>query len=126
MGIRLEVKEKVSCLDFLCVARAILEIAVEKIGIEINTETEKEIEEELGKLLEEGQYDGVVTFKLHDLKIDIYSVRFDILSCDLDGCTGYLTATVDVEAVGNGSSIKQVVKKLLRDIGADEYVKICE
>jgi hypothetical protein len=44
----------------------------------------------------------------------------------LDGCTGYLTATVDVEAVGNGSSIKQVVKKLLRDIGADEYVKICE
>jgi hypothetical protein len=39
---------------------------------------------------------------------------------------GQLTATVDVEAVGNGNSIKQVVKKLLRDIGADKYVKICE
>jgi hypothetical protein len=126
MGIRFEVKEKVSCLDYFCVARAILEIVAEKIGIEINTKIEREIEEELGKLLEEGQFGGVVTFKLHGLKIDIYSVRFDILSCDLDGCTGYLTATVDVEALGNNDIVKQVVKKLLRDIGADKYVKICE
>ena len=125
MGIRLEVKEKVSCLDYLCLARAILEIAIEKIGIEINTKIEREIEEELEKLLEEGQFD-CVTFKLHGLKIDIYSIRFDILSCDLDGCTGYLTATVDVEAVGNDGIVKQVVEKLLRDIGADKYVKICE
>jgi hypothetical protein len=44
----------------------------------------------------------------------------------LDGCTGYLTATVDVEAVGNDRIVKQVVEKLLRDIGADKYVKICE
>jgi hypothetical protein len=128
MGLRFEIREKIACQDVFCLARAVLETTAGNIGIKVNTEIEKKIEEELGKLLENKRhFDGIFTFRLHDLKIDIYDVKFDIMYCNLEeGCVGYLTTIIEIEATHNTDSLKQVVKKLLRNIGADKYVRICE
>lgn len=122
MDIQLEVKEKVMCLDYFCVAQAALEAILEKIGVgaKIQTDNVKELAELINNDFFE-EYTFYVPYNTSTLKITIYSVRYDVIECQLEGCEGYLS--VEFEVSGD-SNIKEVIRKLLRDIGAD--VKICE
>ena len=70
MGLWLEVKEKVMCQDSECLARAVLETALEKIG-KISTQAEKMIEdhvERLGKLISDRRYDDPYTFTMGHIR----------------------------------------------------------
>jgi len=99
MGLWLEVKEKVICLDNECLARAVLEATLEKIG-KINTQTEKMIEEHverLGKLISDKRYDDPYTFTMGHLKISVYDIKFDVIECHLEGCEGYVVASIHLE-----------------------------
>ncbi len=121
MGIQLEVKEKVTCLDYFCVAQAALEAILEKIGVKmVQIDNVKEIVELINNHFEE--YTFYVPYNANSLKITIYNVEYDVVECQLEGCKGYLS--VEFEVDGDDNSIKQIIKKLLRDLGAD--VKICE
>ncbi len=122
MGIRLEVKEKVTCLDYFCIAQAALEAVLEKIGVKIaQIEGVKKLAELINRHSEDYTF-YVPLDNANSLKITIYNVEYDVIECQLEGCEGYLS--VEFEVDGDDNNIKQVIKKLLRDIGAD--VKICE
>jgi hypothetical protein len=124
MGIWLEVKEKVMCLDLLCVARAVIEITLEKIGIKVDKETEKVLEEHVEKLAElaDGN-DDPYTFTVGHLNITVYDVTFDVTECHLEGCEGYVVASVEVE--GDINTMREIAKAIIRNMGIDRYVK-CE
>jgi hypothetical protein len=126
MGLWLEVKEKVMCHDSECLARAILEIAFEKVGIKIDTETEKMIEEHverLGKLISDRRYDDPYTFTMGHLKISVYDIKFDVVECHLEGCEGYVAASINLD--GNINTMREIAKAIIRSMGIDKYVK-CE
>ncbi len=121
MGIQLEVIEKVTCLDYFCVAQVALEAILEKIGVKMVQIDSKE----LVKLINNDDFEEYVfyvPYNTNSLKITIYNIKYDVIECLLEGCEGYLS--VEFEVDGDDSSIKQIIKKLLKDIGAD--VKICE
>jgi len=125
MGLWLEVKEKVMCHDGDCIARAVLEAALEKIG-KINTQTEKMIEEHverLGKLISDRRYDDPYTFTMGHLKISVYDIEFDVVECHLEGCEGYVAASIHLESDIN--TMREVAKAIIRNMGIDKYVK-CE
>ncbi|NAZ33396.1 MAG: hypothetical protein GU356_03760 [Pyrobaculum sp.] len=125
MGLWLEVKEKVMCQDSECLARAVLETALEKIG-KINTQTEKLIEEHverLGKLISDRRYDDPYTFTMGHLKISVYDIKFDVIECHLEGCEGYAVASIQLE--GNIDTMREIAKAIIRNMGIDKYVK-CE
>jgi len=126
MGLWLEVKEKVTCLDEYCVARAVLEATLEKIDIKINTQIEKMIEEHVEKLAElaDRRYDEPYTFTIGHLKINVYDITFDTIECHLEGCEGYVTASIELE--GNIDTMREIAKAMIRNMGIDKYVKICE
>jgi hypothetical protein len=125
MGLWLEVKEKVMCQDSECLARAVLEAALEKIG-KINTQTEKLIEEHverLGKLISDRRYDDPYTFTMGHLKINVYDIEFDVVECHLEGCEGYVVASIHLESDIN--TMREVATAIIRNMGIDKYVK-CE
>ena len=125
MGLWLEVKEKVMCHDSECLARAVLEAALEKIG-KINTQTEKLIEEHVerpGKLISDRRYDDPYTFTMGHLKISVYDIEFDVVECHLEGCEGYAVASIQLE--GNIDTMREIAKAIIRNMGIDKYVK-CE
>ncbi len=123
MGLWLEVKEKVICLDNECLARAILEAVLEKIGI---LDAQKMIEEhvkKLGELISDDMYDDY-TFEVKNLKINIYDVEFNVLECHLEGCEGYVVASIELE--GDSNTMREIAKTIIKNMGIDKYVKICE
>jgi hypothetical protein len=123
MGLWLEVKEKVMCQDSECLAHAVLETALEKIG-KINTQTEKMIEdhvERLGKLISDRRYDDPYTFTMGHLKISVYDIKFDVVECHLEGCEGYVVASIHLESDIN--TMREVAKAIIRNMGIDKYVK---
>jgi hypothetical protein len=125
MGLWLEVKEKVMCQDSECLARAVLETALEKIG-KINTQMEKMIEdhvEMLGKLISDRRYADPYTFTMGHLKISVYDIEFDVVECHLEGCKGYVAASIHLESDIN--TMREVAKAIIRNMGIDKYVK-CE
>jgi hypothetical protein len=116
------VKEKVMCLDYFCVAQAALEAVLEKIGIGakmVQTDNVKELAELVNNDFEEYTF---YPYNTNTLKITIYNVKYDVIECQLESCEGYLS--VEFEVSSDDSNIKEVIRKLFRDIGAD--VKICE
>jgi phosphosulfolactate phosphohydrolase-like enzyme len=125
MGLWLEIKEKTVCLDWYCVARAVIELALEKIGIKINAQVEKAIEEHVEKLAElisdEKHFDAY-TFYM-DLKFSVYEISFDVIECYQEGCEGYVVALIEVE--GDINTMKEVAKALIKNMGIDKYLK-CE
>jgi len=127
MGLWLEVKEKVMCHDSDCIARAVLEAALEKIG-KINTQTEKMIEEHverLGKLISDRCcFDSPYMFSMGHLKISVYDVEFDVVECHLEGCEGYAVASIHLESDIN--TMREIAKAIIRSMRIDKYVKICE
>jgi hypothetical protein len=125
MGLWLEVKEKVICLDNECLARAVLEATLEKIA-KLNTQTEKMVEEHverLGKLISDRRYDDPYTFTMGHLKISVYDINFDVIECHLEGCEGYVVASIHLE--GNVNTMREIAKAIIRSMGIDKYVK-CE
>jgi hypothetical protein len=126
MGLWLEVKEKVMCHDSECLARAVLEATLEKIA-KINTQTEKMIEEHverLGKLISDRRYNDPYTFTMGHLKISVYDINFDVVECHLEGCEGYVAASIHLE--GDINTMREIAKAIIRNMRIDKYVKICE
>ncbi len=127
MGLWLEVKEKVTCPDNKCLAQSILETVLEKIGLDAQN-----IEEHVKKLAEliSGDIDGYIddldyTFEVKNLKISIYGMKFDVVECRLkEGCDGYIVASVEVES--DASTMREIAKTIIKNMGIDKYVKICE
>jgi len=127
MGLWLEIKEKTMCLDERCVAQAVVESALEKIGIKINAQTVEEHATKLVELIEERHFDEPYTFTIPTpghLKISVYDITFDVIECHLEGCEGYVTASVELE--GNLDTLREIAKVIIRKMGLDKYVKICE
>jgi len=128
MGLWLEIKEKTMCLDERCVAQAVVESALEKIGIKIHAQTEiEEHATKLVELIEERHFDEPYTFTITTpghLKISVYDITYDVIECHLEGCEGYVTASVEVE--GDIDTMREIAKAMIRNMGIDKYVKICE
>jgi hypothetical protein len=129
MGIQLEVREKVICLDLFCVARGAIEAALEEIGININSQVERTIEEHLEKLVQllneeiDDSYTFTVPLPSRDLKITIHNIQYDATECYVEGCEGYVTAVAEIEADVN--TMREIAKAIIRSMGIDKYVK-CE
>jgi hypothetical protein len=124
MGIEIEAKTKVMCEDAACVARNAVESVFKKIGISADrTEIEQHTKNLIELMGDEDLYDPY-TFTAGGLEVTIYHVYFDVEECSSEGCEGYIT--VDFGIDGSAGDIKRVVEKLLKDIRADKYVKICE
>jgi len=61
------------------------------------------------------------------IEITIRDIYYDWNTddCDyLDNCSGAITVKFEID--GDLKQMKQIVMKLLKRIGADRYVKICE
>jgi hypothetical protein len=122
MGLWLEVKEKAICLDNYCVARTAIESVLEKVGV-LNTQVEKTVEEHVEKLGKLIDGDDPYTFTMENLKISIYDIVFDVVECHLEGCEGYVVASIHVE--GDINTMRKIVKTIMKNMGIDKYVK-CE
>jgi hypothetical protein len=125
MGLWLEVKEKTICLDSYCVARAVIESVLERVGV-LNAQVEKMVEryvERLGELISDGWYDGPYTFEVGNLRISVYDIEFDVVECQLEGCKGYVVASILLDSDFN--TMREVAKAIIRNMGIDKYVK-CE
>jgi hypothetical protein len=126
MGIQLQVREKVICLDLFCVARGAIEATLEKIGININ-QIEKTIEEHVEKLAQllNEEIDDSYTFTVPfgNLKITVHNIQYDVTECYVEGCEGYVTAITEVEA--DVDTMRKIVKTMMKNMGIDKYVK-CE
>jgi hypothetical protein len=123
MGLWIEIREKATCYDNFCVARVVLESTLERVGY-IGLQLFEEHVERLGKLISDDSYimdDNGYTFTVEEkLKITIYDVEFDIVECGLEGCTGYITASVLVE--GDSAVMREIAKKMAKDMGIDKYL----
>ncbi len=122
MGIWLEVKEKTICHDTYCIAQTVIESVLEKVGL--NTQIKKTVEhiEKLGKLLSDDMYESY-TFEVGGVKIDVYDVEFDITECHLEGCEGYVAASVFID--GDVTTMREVAKAIAKNMGIDKYLR-CE
>jgi hypothetical protein len=120
MGLWIEIKEKTTCYDNFCVARTVLESIMSILGSQI--EQIEEHVEKLGKLISEEDYtmENGYTFAVEQLKISVYDVMFDITECGLEGCEGYVVASVLLE--GNDNRMKEIAKKIAKDMGIDKYL----
>jgi hypothetical protein len=119
MGIELKVRVAVGCRETHCVAKSVVESILSKLGITVGDV------EEYVKELAELTYGA--TFTVDNVVITIRDVYYDWNTddCDYrDDCVG--ATTVKFEVDGDASKMKQIVMKILKDIGADKYVKICE
>jgi hypothetical protein len=126
MGIKLEVKSWTTCEDVLCITREAVESVFRKIGVEASEADIEGHAKRLAELMGEGRkiYDQY-TFTVENLEITIRRAYYEAIDDEcFEECHGYVT--VEFEVNGNVRGIRQVVEKLLRDIGADKYVKICE
>jgi len=120
----------VLCEDSYCIAQALIEAILERIGIGIDTTQVEEHVKRLGSILFDKNWDyrddrGDVTFAfaVGDLRISIYDIKYDVVECHLEGCEGYVTASVEVE--GDIDTMRKIAKAMIRNMGIDKYVK-CE
>jgi hypothetical protein len=124
MGLWIEIKEKATCLDNFCVAKTVLEYIMSILGTRIE-QIEVHVEK-LGKLISDDSYtlteDGY-TFTVERVEITVYNIGFDIIECSLEGCEGYVVASVLLE--GDDVVMKEIAKKIAKDMGIDKYLK-CE
>jgi len=123
MGIELEGRTT-TCGDLHCVAKSVIELIFSKLGI-----TPTNIEEYVNKLAELMKTGDVyfTSFTVDGIEIIIRDIYYDWNTddCDyLDNCEGAVTVRFVVD--GEAEKMKQIVMKLLKDVGADKYVKICE
>jgi len=128
MGIELEGRTTTRCGDEYCVSEAVVELIFGKLGI-TPTNIEKHVKK-LARLVKTGNV-YFTSFAVDGLEIAIRDIYYDWNTddCDyLDNCAGAVTVRfkVDGEADKMRQIAKQIVTKLLKDIGADKYVKICE
>jgi hypothetical protein len=123
MGIELEGRTSVECKEAPCIARSIMELIASKLGIVVNIE---EHVKKLAELVETGDiYDA--SFTVDGIEITIRDIYYDWNTddCDyLDNCSGAIAVKLEID--GDLKQMKQIVMKLLKRIGADRYVKICE
>ena len=125
MGLQLEVRERILCPDYYCVVHAALEAVLQKIGITQIEEVEEHVKKLAELITDEGYLDDEYTFTVfRELEVTIYRINYEVDECYPEGCEGSLTVKFEVN--GDTGSIKQIVKNLLKEIGADMYVKICE
>lgn len=126
MGIELKNKIWTSCEDSLCIAREAVESVLGRIGVETSEADIEEHAKRLAELMGEGRqiYDQY-TFAVDGLEITISQLYYEAIDEEcFEECHGYITVEFVVD--GDVSGIRRIIKKLLRDIGADKYVKICE
>jgi hypothetical protein len=128
MGIELTGRTTTRCGDEYCVSKAIIELIFEKLGI-TPTNMEKYVKK-LARLVKTGDI-YFKSFTVDGLEIAIRDIYYDWNTddCDfLDNCAGAVTVRFKVngEADKMRQIAKQIVTKMLKDIGADKYVKICE
>jgi hypothetical protein len=130
MGLEIEVWQKVLCEDSYCIAQALIEAILERIGIGIDTTQVEEHVKRLGGILfdknwdyRDDREDDIFAFAVGDLKINIYDIKYDVVECHLEGCEGYVSASVELE--GNLDTLREIAKAMIRNMGIDKYVK-CE
>jgi hypothetical protein len=121
MGLWIEIKEKATCYDNFCVARTVLESIMSILGSQIEQIVEEHVEK-LGKLISKEDYtmENGYTFTVEQLKISVYDVIFDIIECGLEGCEGYVVASVLLE--GDDSKMREIAKKIAKDMRIDKYL----
>jgi len=123
MGIELEGRTTVECKEARCIARSVMELIAGKLGIEADIE---KYVKKLAKLVKTGDI-YYTSFTVGGIKVTIHDIYYDWNTddCDyLDNCAGAIT--VRFVADGKADKMKRVVMELLKGIGADKYVKICE
>jgi hypothetical protein len=117
----LEGRATVKCREARCIARSVIDLIVRKLGIESSVDVKK-----LAELAETGDI-YFTSFTVDGIKIAVRDIYYDWDADDcgyLDDCAGAITVRFEVD--GDADRMKQIVMKLLKDIGADKYVKICE
>jgi hypothetical protein len=130
MGLEIEVWQKVLCEDSYCIAQAVIEAILERIGIGIDATQVEEHVKRLGDILFDKKWDyrddredDIFAFTVGDLRISV-DIKYDVVECHLEGCEGYVTASVELE--GNLDTLREIAKAMIRNMGIDKYVKICE
>jgi len=119
MGLWIEIKEKATCYDNFCVARTVLESVMSILG---SHEQIEEHVEKLGKLIsgKDSYTFEDYTFTVGGIKITVYNIEFDIIECNLEGCEGYVVASVLVE--GDDNKMREIAKKIAKNMGIDKYL----
>jgi imidazole glycerol phosphate synthase subunit HisF len=120
--VELEGRTTVECKEAHCISRSIIELISRKLGITTN------VEEHVKKLVELVETGDIyfTSFTMNDVEITIRDIYYDwdADECDyLDNCAGIVMVRFVVN--GGVDKMRQIVMKLLKDIGADKYVK-CE
>ncbi len=131
MGLELESKTTVKSGKAYHIAKAAIESIVSKLGIASDVEEHvKNLAELVGTTRDVCStstiFAGPFTFTVDDVEITIRDIYYDPYAdeCDYLDCEG--TITVRYEVDGNIDKMRQIVIRLLKKIGADKYVKICE
>ena len=123
MGIELGGRTTTECKEAHCIARSVMELIASRLGIEADIE---KYVKKLAKLVKTGDV-YYASFEVDGIKITIRDIYYDWNTddCDYaDNCAGAISVRFVVD--GNADKMKQIAMKLIKDIGADKYVKICE
>jgi hypothetical protein len=118
MGVWLEARTGTTCQDLRCITKTAIETAIKKTGVALSQDAVKEHAERLARIIEEEHF-GPYKFTAGDLEIAIHDIDYDV-EC-LEGCKGEVEVKFEVD----GSGVRHIVEKILRDMGLHN-VKICE